>query len=252
MAGTAVSTPGTPPTTTSLSGLIAWCCIVIGNNTSDTTTALSAYGNQSQKDWEMEFPDHNSLQKSQLVTFTAPVAGVGQDTCYHFTDTAPDFRKERLIRIVSPIQLSHPMKFMEYVAFRTSMTDITLTTTGMPMIWYWAPEDPSGFHIWPLPDQAYTGQFDYVAYAPELLQPGDVPFMDREFHKSLCFQMLFYYYNSEAVNMPDKGIMWGQKFEIEKRKYKKDQQRRQLQNIRMPYGTGVNESRNTSGQIYFH
>jgi hypothetical protein len=247
----AVSTPSTPPTATTLQGLANWCMLIFGQNTSSVQTALYAYLNQAQKDWEMEFPDHTALQKSQQLPLTAPIATIGQDTCYHFTDSAPDFRKEKLIRIVSPLNYSGTISFMDYVSFRTMVPEIVLPTTGIPQVWYWAPEDPSGFHVWPLPSQAITVQFDYVAYAPELLAANDSPFMDREFHKALGFQALFYLYNSDPVNTPDKGAQWSALFEGEKRRYKKDQQRRQAQMTMLGYGTGVNEGDRNRPVVYF-
>lgn len=247
----AVSVPATAPTETTLDGIAQWCMTIFGQNTAQVQSALYTYINQAQKDWEMEFADHVMLQRSQQLTLTAPIAGVAQDPSYQFLTNAPDFRKERMIRIVAPVNYSRPLVFMEYIQFRSQVPDLALQTVGLPKVWYWSPEDPTGFHVWPCPDQAYTVQFDYIAYAPELLNPTDTPFMDREFHKALGAQALFYLYNSDPVNTPEKGMMWGQYFENEKRKYKKDMQRRQMQDITIPFGTGVNEGRRRTTRPYF-
>lgn len=243
--GTAVSPSVPSPSNTTLLGIATWCQTIISNQDPVVLQALYTHINQSQKDWEMEFADHVALQKSQQLPLTGPDgSGNPQDICYHFTDTAPDFRKERLIRQVIPLNLAHPLQFIEYTQFRLKILDQGLWVPGLPMYWYWAPEDPTGFHVWPLPAvSGYTLQFDYIAYAPELINLTDVPFFDREFHKALGFQALFYYYLSESVNMPDKAQYWNLQFEGEKMRYKKDMQRRQLQLIRLPYGTGVNEGR---------
>jgi hypothetical protein len=184
-------------------------------------------------------PSLSTLQT--LVAFCQQIANVPQDPSYDFFTNAPDFRKERLVRIVNPLNYSRTLAFIDYVQFRLMVTDYALQTIGLPKYWYWSPEDPVGFHVWPLPDQAYTVQFDYVAYAPELINPGDTPFMDREFHKNLCYRALFYWYNSDPVNMPDKGAQWDAMFQLAMRNYKKDQQRRQMQLVTVPFGTGVNE-----------
>lgn len=248
-----VSTPATPPTLTTLAGLNSWCQQIAGRNDQGTLAAFNLYLNQSQKDWEMEFNDHIALQRSQKITLTAPINGVPQDDTYQYSDSAPDFREERLVRIISPLNYGRTVQFQEYVQFRMATPEIALTVQGFPTIWYWAPEDPTGFHVWPIPDQAYILQFDYIAYAPELLLPGDTPFMDREFHKALGFQALFYYYMSDPINRPDLAAFWAGKFEVEKRKYMKSMQRRQIQNITLPYGTGVNEGRKANPRIqYFH
>lgn len=251
--GTAVSVSVPAPSNTTLNGLALWCQMLIGQNDQTSLTILYAYLNQAQKDWEMEFPDHNSLQKSQQMPLTGPtVAGLGQDVCYHFTDTAPDFRKERLIRMVEPLNYAHPLNFIEYTHFREMVNDIALWTAGLPQYWYWAPEDPTGIHVYPIPNRSdYVLQFDYVAYAPELINANDVPYFDHEFHKSLGFQALFYWYNSESIAKPDVGAQWSAMFEAMKRRYKKDQQRRQLQSIKIPYATGVNEGRNRRGRPYY-
>lgn len=252
--GTFVSTAVAAPSVTTLLGIATWMQQIIGNNDSSILPILYSFINQAQKDWEMEFADHIALQKSQQLTLSGPdpTTGYSQDTCYHFTDTAPDFRKERMIRMVVPLNLAHPLGFMEYIQFRSKILDQGLWVPGLPMYWYWAPEDPTGFHIWPLPTvSGYVIQFDYIAYAPELINPTDTPFFDREFHKALAWQALFYYYSSESVAMPERGAQWNALFEGEKRRYKKDMQRRQLQSIRIPYSSGVNEGRRGSYPPFF-
>lgn len=248
-----VSTPATPPLPTNLQGLANFCMQQAGRNDPDVQNALFLYLNQSQKEFEMEFNDHVALQRSQQITLTAPIGGVGQDDTYQYSDSAPDFREERFVRIISPINYGRQVRFMEYQQFRAQTPEIALQVVGFPTVWYWAPEDPTGFHVWPVPDQAYVLQFDYIAYAPELLEPTDIPFMDREYHKALCYMALAFYYMSDPINLPDRAEYWEAKFEREKRKYMKSMQRRQIQNIVIPYGTGVNEGRRQSQQIiYFH
>ena len=57
---------------------------------------------------------------------------------------------------------------------------------------------------------------------------------------------------SDPVNRPDLAGTWGGLFEAEKRRYMKDMQRRQIQTIELPYGTGINEGRRTRKPTFFH
>ena len=222
--------------------LVAFMQAITGNKEPDSQVLFGMYINLAQKDVENEFPDHPSLQASNQLALLP-----GRDLSYGFV---PDFRKERYLRIVAPISYSHPLTFIEYTQFRDTMvSDQALLQQGVPMKWYWAPENPQQIHVWPVPDQSYLVQYDYIRYAADLINDTDVPFFDRLYHVMLCYRALFYYYSSDGIARPDKGGMWNGMYEVTLKKLRVDEQKRQLQLVRIPYGTGVNEGLGSRGFI---
>ena len=240
--GTQVSNILIPSNPSKKVDLIAFMQAITGNKEPDSQVLFGLYLNLSQKDVENEFPNHPSLQASNQLSLVP-----GQDLSYGFVQ---DFRKERYLRIVGPVAFSHPLTFIEYTQLRDALvSDTALQTFGLPMKWYWAPENPLQIHVWPVPDQAYLVQYDYIRYASDLVNDNDVPFFDRLYHVILCYRALFYYYCSDGIARPDKGAMWNGMYEVGLKKLRIDEQKRQLQTVRFRYGTGVNEGLSNRGFI---
>lgn len=237
--GTQVSRISIPATALTYAGLIQHCQALSGNKDTDSVNLFKLYLNLAQKEVENSFADHPGLQASAIMSLVP-----SQDYSYGF---APDFRKERYLRLVAPVQFSHPLEYVEYTQFRNAVNDLALQTFSLPRAWYWAPESPPQFHVYPVPDKAYVLQYDYVRYAPDLIADTDTSFIDREYVHMLCYQALFYYYNSGSIGKAADGAQWNILFTNKLADLKKDYQRRQLQTTSIPYATGVNEGSVTGG-----
>lgn len=213
--------------------LVGFCQGITGNQEPEFEPMFRFFINLSQRDVEKWLENHVNLQASQQIA----VPG-GTDVALLFD---ADFRKERFVRIVEPVNLAHPLSFMEYGQFRANVPEVALQVPGIPLIWYWAPENPNAIHLYPYASQDMTLQVDFIRYAPDMVADGDTPFFDRLYSHILAYQALYYYYNTDGIARPDKGQMWNQMFLEGRAELKKDYQRRQLQSVRVPFGTGVNE-----------
>ena len=225
--GTQVSSPLTPARDFTLRDIISLCQELAATKDADAETLLRGFANLASKDLERDFSDHPNLRASTQFKLVPQV-----DLSYAFPG---DFKSERFLRLVAPVNLAHPLSYVPYERFRASVPEIALLAYSVPHTWYWAPENASQIHVYPVPDQAYTVQLDYDRYAPDLVSDTDVPFFGREFHHLIAYRILWYFYSSSSVVQPDTADRWQGEFLEARRELKKSYQRRQRDRVRALY-----------------
>lgn len=224
-----------------LGQLIDACVKVTGNRSADAVAAFTLFLNMAMREVARWFPNHNELRASNNFNTV-----IGQDVGYTL---ATDVNKVRFMRIAAPLGYSKPLNYITYPEFRASHSDVTTSavSASTPAFFYHAPEDERLWHLYPVPDKVYLIQYDYERYQRELVNQADYPFFDRNFHQMLFHKALFYYYNSDVVNRPDKGAQWDSTFRSELVELIGNEQV-ELSGFTIPYGSGVNES--VSGSIF--
>lgn len=120
------------------------------------------------------------------------------DTVYPLDSTCDNV--EQMV-ITSPGSYGKELKFRDKRMVRAAIPDKTIPGTSTPSVWYFSEPTVSTANVATKnvsfdarPDQAYTIQYSYKAYAPSLDSDDKYPFFDGKYHHGL------YYYGCWKVS----------------------------------------------------
>lgn len=121
------------------------------------------------------------------------------------SDTTDDIESIQQILIISPTGNEKEVKFIEKTELRRFDPVTSNSGTGTPDYWYWhepvvlggIEERQIGFY--PVPDQEYTAQVSFKRNVSDMVNEGDYPFFNINYHHILIDYALW----KEAETNPD-------------------------------------------------